>query len=260
MKNFSTLLMLGLIAIVGVFTLDVYLPGMPSMAKDFNVSINMICYTFTGFSIVFSVAQLFYGLLSDHVGRKPILLFGLAIAAIATVICIYAKTYSVFLFGRLLQATGISVFVVVNAIIRDLYTGAKAVQIRTFVVTVSGVSISIAPTIGGLLQDRFDWQAGFLASLVLILATLLYALIFFKESNTKRTSDINNNQKISKSYLQLFSNTNYLKHILIATFAYTVHFSFIIMSANIFIDLLGFSPITFGYLMFIYGGVYFISG
>lgn len=260
MKNISTIFLLGLIATVGVFTLDVYLPGMPSMAEQFDVSITQIGYTFTIFSVVFAICQLFHGTLSDFTGRKPILIGGLIVAAIATLLCINANSYGSLLSARILQATGISAFVVVNAIIRDLYTGTKAIQVRTFVTTVSGVSLSIAPTIGGMLQSRFDWQGGFFISLLLILATLIYAALFFSESNANRSKFSLNVTLIGKSYLALFSNHSYVLHIMLATLAYTVHFSFIIMSANIFINLLGFTPLIFGYLMILYGGVYFISG
>lgn len=260
MKNISTIILLGLIAIVGVFTLDVYLPGIPAMAGEFGVSINLISRTFTSFSIVFSVSQLFHGMLSDYFGRKPLLLGGLAIAAIATFLCINAKTYESLLGARLMQAIGISVFVVVNAIIRDLYTGVKAIQVRTFVTTVSGVSISIAPAIGGLLQDSFNWQGGFIASLFLIMLTFMYTAIFFAESNKKLSQSKLTFTAFTKSYLQLFCDRSYFYNVIIATLAYTMHFSFIIMSAKIFIDLLGFTPLAFGYLMFAYGGVYFISG
>lgn len=260
MKNISTIFLLGLIATVGVFTLDVYLPGMPSMAEQFDVSITQIGYTFTIFSVVFAVFQLFHGTLSDFTGRKPVLIGGLVIAAIATLFCINANSFGSLLSARILQATGISAFVVVNAIIRDLYTGARAIQVRTFVTTVSGVSISIAPTIGGMLQSRFDWQGGFLISLLLILITLIYAALFFSESNTNRSKFVLNFASLGKSYLELFSNRSYVLHIILATLAYTVHFSFIIMSANIFINLLGFTPLIFGYLMISYGGVYFLSG
>ena len=260
MKNLSTIFLLGLIATVGVFTLDVYLPGMPAMAKEFGVSINQISFTFAIFSVVFAISQLFYGVLSDYIGRKPILLGGLFVAAVATAFCITAKNYESLLAARIFQALGISVFVVVNAIIRDLYTGTTAIQVRAFVTTVSGVSISIAPTIGGLLQNHLNWQGGFIASLVLIITALVYAIIFFPESNKNKTKSKLSFIAFTKSYIQLFSDSRYIVHVCAATLAYTVHFSFIIMSAKIFIDLLGFNPLTFGYLMFVYGGIYFVSG
>lgn len=260
MKNTSTIILLVLIAIVGVFTLDVYLPGMPSMAEQFGVSLTDITYTFTAFSVVFAFSQLFHGTLSDVVGRKPIIVSGLAIAAVATFFCINAKSYESLLACRVLQALGISAFVVVNAIIRDLYTGARAVQVRTLVATASGISISIAPTIGGLLQDRFSWQGGFIASLLLIVIALIYALLGFKESNVNRSNERMRMNQIISSYAELFLNRSYLIHITLAMLAYTVHFSFIILSANIFIELLGATPLVFGYLMFVYGGVYFMSG
>jgi DHA1 family bicyclomycin/chloramphenicol resistance-like MFS transporter len=260
MKNFSTILLLSLIAIVGVFTLDVYLPGIPAMAKEFGVSLTQISYTFTVFTVVFAISQIFHGTLSDYLGRKPILLSGLAIAGIATIFCIIAKSYESLLLARILQAIGIAVFVVVNAIIRDLYIGNKAVQVRTFVITMSGVAISIAPTVGGLLQNHFGWQGGFIASLALIVLTFFYVILFFTESNSKRSQEKFNINSFLKSYISLFSNHYYALYVIQATLAYTVHFTFIILSAKIFMEVLGFSPLTFGYLMFIYGGIYFISG
>lgn len=260
MKNLSTLILLLLIAVVGVFTLDVYLPGMTSMAAQFDVSLTQITYTFTAFSVVFAVTQLVHGTLSDVLGRKPIVLGGLAIAAVATLLCIKADTYQSLFAARILQAIGISAFVVVNAIIRDLYTGVRAVQIRTLVATASGISISIAPTVGGLLQSTYDWQGGFIASLILISITLIYAMLFFNETNVNRGAVALSKSELMKSYAKLFSNRLYLIHVMQAMLAYTVHFSFIIMSAKIFMEVLGNSPIAFGYLMIFYGGVYFLCG
>lgn len=258
MKNYSNIILFALIAIVGVFTLDVYLPAMPVMSEELDVSINQIAFTFTGFSIVFAFSQLIHGALSDCYGRKPVLLLGLSIAAIATIFCIIAERYEMFLISRLVQAIGISSFVVLNAIIRDLYTGSKAVQVRTFVTTVGGISISIAPTIGSLLLNKLSWQGGFVVSLLLIAATILFASLFYKESNINRSKF--NAKEILNSYVKLYSNPQYFLHGLQSTLAYTVHFVFIIMSAKIFIQDLGIKPLKFGYLMFGYGAVYFVSG
>lgn len=260
MENLSTLLLLVLIAVVGVFTLDVYLPGMPSMAAQFDVSLTEISYTFTAFSVMFAFMQLVHGTLSDVIGRKPVVLGGLSIAAVATFFCIKAETYEALFAARLLQAMGISAFVVVNAIIRDLYTGVRAVQVRTLVATASGISISIAPTIGGLLHNSYNWQGGFIASLMLIIIAFLYVALFFNESNANRSAVTLRLSELFKSYAALFSNRDYITHIVQAMLAFTVHFSFIIMSAKIFVELLGNTPLVFGYLMIIYGGVYFLCG
>jgi DHA1 family bicyclomycin/chloramphenicol resistance-like MFS transporter len=260
MENLSTLLLLVLIAVVGVFTLDVYLPGMPSMAVQFDVSLTQISYTFTAFSVMFAIMQLVHGTLSDVIGRKPVVIAGLSIAAIATFFCIRAETYAALFAARLVQAMGISAFVVVNAIIRDLYTGVRAVQVRTLVATASGISISIAPTVGGLLHNSYNWQGGFIASLILIIMALIYASFFFKESNVNRSAVTLRLTELFKSYVALFSDRGYLIHIVQAMLAFTVHFSFIIMSAQIFVELLGKTPLVFGYLMILYGGVYFLCG
>ena len=255
--NHSSVLMLILIAVVGVFTLDVYLPSIPTMADQFHVSLKEITYTFTAFSLVFAVAQLFHGAFSDLFGRKPILIFGLLVAAVATIVCIYSTNYEMLFMARILQALGISAFVVVNAIVRDLFVGSKAVQVRTLIATASGVSISVAPTVGGLLQNRLGWQGGFVASLILIAVALIYALIFFSETNLSKA--VKKSEMID-SYMNLFRDRKYLAHVIIAMLSYTLHFTFIVLSATIFINLLGATPITFGYLMIVYGLVYFMGG
>lgn len=258
--NFSTLILLVLIAVVGVFTLDVYLPGMPAMADQLHVSMKEIAYTFTGFSIVFAISQLLHGVFSDYLGRKKVLISGLSIAAFATILCMYAQSYKLLFAARLLQAVGISSFVVVNAIIRDLYTGSKAVQVRTIVATASGISISVAPTIGGFLQERFSWQGGFAASLLLIVVAIIYALMFYTESCSIKSSVKIRVKSLARSYLSLYFDQDYLSHVLITMLAYTVHFTFIILSSDIFIKILGASPFTFGCLMIVYGGIYFLGG
>jgi DHA1 family bicyclomycin/chloramphenicol resistance-like MFS transporter len=106
MDNLPTFFLLLLIAVVGVFTLDVYLPGMPSMAAQFDVSLTQITYTFTAFSIVFAITQMIHGSLSDVIGRKPVVLGGLVIAAAATILCIKADSYWSLFAARLLQAVG----------------------------------------------------------------------------------------------------------------------------------------------------------
>lgn len=255
-NNYSTIILLGLIAIVGVFTLDVYLPGIPSMANEYNVSIPQICLTFTGFSIVFSVFQIFYGVMSDYYGRKPILLIGLFMAGLASLLCMQANNFNTFFAFRLMQALGISVFVVLNAIIRDLYINTQAIRVRTYVTIVSG----IAPSIGGLLENKFGWRGGFEASLLLIVIAFLYTSMFFAESNKILERKKFRTKNIVNSYYALISQKDYLTNILMVTLAYTVHFSFIILSAQIFIKQLEFTPLNFGYLMFIYGFIYFLSG
>lgn len=230
------------------------------MADEFGVSTTDIALTFCWFSIIFAFSQLFHGKISDRVGRKPVLIGGLIIATLATWLCVYSKNYTMLVVARILQAAGISVFVVVQAIIRDLYDGNAAIRARILVTTVSGISISIAPAIGGLLQERFGWQGGFSASLFLIVVTLIYAIIFYRESNTNKDKSKLMLISFISSYLGLFTDKQYITHVMLATFAYTVHFVFIIMSANIFINLLGYTPITFGYLMFIYGAIYFLTG
>ncbi|OGT60427.1 MAG: hypothetical protein A3F14_00285 [Gammaproteobacteria bacterium RIFCSPHIGHO2_12_FULL_43_28] len=258
MKHYYTLLLLLLIAVVGVFTLDVYLPGIPAMAEQFHVNVREIGYTFTGFTIAFAFCQLIYGAISDSFGRKPVLIIGLSIAAIATILCIYAKSYEVLFCARILQALGISSFVVVNAIVRDLYVDGRAVQVRSMIATASGISIAIAPTIGGLLLGRYSWQGGFYASIILIVLALIMTILGYQETKNNISTHIT--LSVASSYLSILKDHQFIFYAMIAMLAYAIHFVFIIMSAEIFIGNYRYTPLQFAYFMIVYGFIYFLAG
>lgn len=249
---------LTLIAISGVFTLDVYLPGIPDASKSLGSSISEINFTFILFSIIFSCGQLFWGPLSDRFGRRPILILGLALATTATVLCAFTQHYWQLLCLRAIQAVGVSCFVVLNAIIRDLYDGSIATRWRAYLAIVSGVSISIAPSIGAIFVDFLGWRGTFLASSLVLLIALLSTKHFFTETYVPT---YHNRKKILSNYLLLIKEkTDFMAHAIQSALAYSIHFCFIILSAYIVMEVVGLNLTQYSVVMFIYGLSWLASG
>ena len=248
-----------LIAISGVFTLDVYLPGIPDATQSLSATIAQLNFTFTLFSIVFACGQLVWGPLSDKFGRKPILLFGLTLASCATIACAFSVEYWQLLCLRGLQAIGASCFVVLNAIVRDLYDGGVATRWRAHLAAVSGLSISIAPSIGALSVSALGWRGTFIASSIVLIVTLVMIKCFYLETGTRNHTS--NTQQILKNYLSLLTNNiDYLMHTLQGAFAYSVHFCFVILSPYLIIDIIGLDLEHYSLVMFIYGLSWLASG
>lgn len=258
--TFSISILVFLVTTVGVFPLDVYLPSIPTMALFFGVSTNQIARTISYFTCCFAISQLINGPLSDAYGRRAVLLVGLLIGGIATSLFLVIHNYSSLIILRIIQAIGLSSFVVTQAIIRDIYTGKTAVKFQIFLAVLSGLLIAISPLFGSVLQNLMGWQGSFIVCSFIIFLTLFYVLFFYHETNQFIDSKKINPRHLKNEYLIILKNPIFIKHAAIATLGFAVHLSFIISSPYFFIKLLNLSTHQFGFIMLIYGIFYLGSG
>jgi DHA1 family bicyclomycin/chloramphenicol resistance-like MFS transporter len=159
-----TAAVLGLLGAVGPFAIDMYLPAMPAIAEGLGTSIVATQGTLTAYFVAFGLAQLVYGPWADAAGRKPPLLFGLALFVLGSVGCAVAPDIATLTAMRALQAAGgAAVMVIPRAIIRDLHTGPEATRLMALVMLVISVSPMLAPLAGSGLLATADWRAIFWA-------------------------------------------------------------------------------------------------
>ena len=143
-------------------SLNLFLPAMPDMAADFNVSQATISLTLSGYLVVTGGLQLLIGPLSDALGRRPIVLGSLTVYAIASLGAAYATTIELFLLARFIQGTAIAGNVLSQAIIRDTSVDQRQAATRiALVAMVMAVGPMIAPVVGGALSDLFGWRSNF---------------------------------------------------------------------------------------------------
>ena len=180
-----------LIALLSAFiplSTDLYLPALPGMSAYFGVSADRINLTLTTFFIFFAMGTLLWGPLSDHYGRKPILLVGLGLYIIASALCAFAWSVNVLVLFRILQAVGGSAAgAVATAVVKDVYSGRKRESVLAIVQSMVTISPAVAPVLGAFLLRILSWRGVFWVLTGIGVVALVGGLLF-EESITQRSS------------------------------------------------------------------------
>src|SRR5258708_28665476 len=184
-KNAITL---GLLAAIGPFAIDMYLPALPTIAADLHASTAATQMTLMAFFVAFGLCQIVYGPVSDMVGRKAPLYVGLTLFTIGSIGCGAAPSIEWLILFRFVQGMGASSSMVIpRAIIRDLHTGVEATRLMATVMLVLSVSPILAPLTGSALIVPFGWRAVFAA--VTVVAALGFVLVAACLRDTRPAED-----------------------------------------------------------------------
>lgn len=192
----SWILLLALLTSLGPLSIDMYIPAFPEMANDFQVSPHRIANTLAAYFLGLALGQLVYGPISDRIGRKKPLYFGLALYCVASLACIVAPNEWALIFARFIQALGGCVGVVMaRAAIRDRLDLQSSSQAFSSMMIVMGIAPVVAPIIGAFILEYFSWHAIFITLTFIGLFCLICVHLFFEEtlSNERRMS-ISTNQ------------------------------------------------------------------
>jgi MFS transporter, DHA1 family, multidrug resistance protein len=182
-KRSLLILILGLLSAIGPFSIDMYLPGFPTIAADLHTTVDYVSYSLSSFFIGICVGQLICGPLLDRFGRKRPLYVGLVIYIVASLGCAMSNSVEQLIGFRFLQALGGCVGMVApGAIVRDTFPVNENAKIFSLLILILGVSPIIAPTVGSYLIVAFGWHAVFIV-LAIITALLLIAVIFFLQES-----------------------------------------------------------------------------
>jgi DHA1 family bicyclomycin/chloramphenicol resistance-like MFS transporter len=179
-KNFYLILILGLLSAIGPFSIDMYLPAFPAIAKGLHTTVAQVMLSLSSFFIGISVGQLLYGPLLERFGRKKPLYAGLCIYLIASVGCALAASVNALIVLRFLQALGGCVgMVAARAMVRDLFEVKENAKIFSLLMLVVAISPIIAPTLGGYVTSMLGWRYVFvmlIAVNIIILAGIYFLL------------------------------------------------------------------------------------
>jgi len=174
------IIVLGALTALGPFSIDMYLPGFPAIARDLSTTTSQVSLSLSSYFIGISAGQLLYGPLMDRYGRKPPLYFGLVLYLLASIACSMCSNIESLITWRLVQAVG-SCAAAVGAVVmvRDFFPVSESSRVFSLLVLVLGTSPMLAPTIGGYVTEGLGWQTIFiiLAGLsVLLLMAVRYLL------------------------------------------------------------------------------------
>jgi DHA1 family bicyclomycin/chloramphenicol resistance-like MFS transporter len=182
-----------LIALLSAFvplSTDLYLPALPGMSAYFNVGADRINLTLTVFFIFYALGTLVWGPLSDHYGRKPILVSGLILYVISSALCASMWSIDGLILCRIFQAIGGSAAgAVATAIVKDVYSGKKRMSVLAIVQSMVLISPALAPVLGAFLLKVMSWR-GVFWTLTGIGVLALFGSLLFEESIAQRSSGV----------------------------------------------------------------------
>jgi MFS transporter, DHA1 family, multidrug resistance protein len=201
------------------------------------------------FMVGFAGGQLAFGPLSDRIGRRPALLFGCVLFAVAAVGCACAPTLTTLAFWRFVQGLGAAAGSVITfAIIRDLFSGAAGRSRLSYISVVGTIAPIVAPTVGGLIATWQGWRAVFFW--LAAAGALLVIILFFslEESLPTRNRHALRPRHLVTNYWRVLSHRTCLLYLLIGGFSFGALFAYVSGSAFVFIDVFGVDPRIYGAL------------
>jgi DHA1 family bicyclomycin/chloramphenicol resistance-like MFS transporter len=239
---------LALLTALGPLSTDMYLPSLPAIAQDLGASTAETQMTLSSFLLGFAVGQFVYGPVSDKVGRKPVLVAGLAIFILASAACTVAPSIEALIGARFLQALGASgPIVLARAIVRDLYEGPRAGRELSRMGTIMGLVPAIAPIFGGLLHEAFGWRSTFAATILFGLALAATVILRLPETIPARSPAPLSFPMILRGFGTLLRHPAYRVNVALAGLAYGGLFAFISGSSFVLQGVYGLGELPYAF-------------
>jgi DHA1 family bicyclomycin/chloramphenicol resistance-like MFS transporter len=173
---FEFVLMIAFMMALGSMSIDNLLPAFDPIAADYSLSsVNEVQLILTVYMVGFGVMQLFYGPISDVIGRRPTLMIGLVIFAIGSFIALFAPTFEVLLFARAIQGMGAAATRILSvAIVRDRFHGREMARVMSIVMMIFLIVPVFAPSIGSFFLLFGSWHVIFVSMLVMALTLAVW--------------------------------------------------------------------------------------
>lgn len=252
-------LILGLVSAIGPFAIDMYLPALPSIGTSLGASAAAVQMSLTVFFITTGICQLFYGPLSDIIGRKPPILFGLALFAAGSIGCALAPSIEVLIAFRIVEAVGACAGMSIpRAIVRDMHTGPEATRLMSLLMLVFSISPILAPLTGSVVINIVGWRGIFWA------VTLAAILGFILMSTMQPETRLAGARKGSTwwgavaGYRKLLADRSFMGLTLVSAFGVSSFFVYIAHSSFVLINHYGLSPTDYS-LLFALNAVSFFA-
>jgi len=248
-RYISLVLILGGLTALTPFSIDMYLPGFPAIAKDLATSASKVSLSLSSFFIGISLGQLLYGPLLDRFGRKIPLYIGLSVYILASIGCVFAQTIDALIGLRVIQALGSCAASVASiTLVRDLFPVEENAKVFALLMLVLGASPMIAPTAGGYIVSSIGWHAVFIV-LTLICALIFFCSIFWLPPG--KAPDLEYSLKpilITKSFYSVFTTPQFYTYCFTGSLMFSGLFAYVASSPIIFMNIFGVSQKTYGWI------------
>lgn len=262
-KIFSLPTLLVLSVFVSEMALDLYTPALPYIAHYFNVSNDLSQLTLSTCLVGFGLGSLTHGPISDVIGRRTVLLWSFIIFIFSTFACAFATSVHGLIIARFFQGYGIGAAPIITlAVIRDIYPPKEASRLMSLTGGVIALAPAIAPSIGGLLTQAYDWRSCFYVLLwvggLLLVPLFLYMPETLNRSKDKSPTLIGFFKDLYVDTKFLIVNPDFINVVIISSFMVACIWMYIGVAPFAF-QLMGVSPLEFGFFYGITVGGYIIG-
>ena len=243
------ILVLGLLAGLTPLAIDAYLPSFPAIADSLDQDIEHIQLTLSTYLMFFAIFQIFYGPISDAIGRRKTIFMGLTVFMLGSIVCAFSGSYESLIIGRIIQAIGgAGVAVGIPAMVKDNLTTNQFAKAISMVMLVMALAPLVAPILGGAILVISSWHGifVFLAALSIVAMVLFYRMIP-ETLPPERRSPLSFSNSL-KNYAQLIKNPFVLGYIVSGSFHFGGMMCFVTGASFVYIKLYGIDEGIFGFL------------
>lgn len=249
-------LVLALSACLTQFATDIYLPSFPSMAKALQVPLSTIQGTLSIYLLGVCMSQVVYGPVSESIGRKKPLVFGIGLMLVGSLLCAFSPSAEMLYVSRLVQGVGAGACSALwRTIFRDQFSGKDLAKYSSYLVIFIIFCVPAAPALGGLLEETLGWRSNFGFMAFLGGGVLLLLLLAFKDTLKPQNRTPLSVKGAAQKYMMLIKSPTFMGVGLAVFFTYGGAFTWYAIGPVLLMEHRGVTPTEFGYLNLIMAGV-----
>ncbi len=245
----SLILILGTLTALVPFTVDMYLPGFPEIAKDLHTTTAEVALSLSSFLLGITFGQLLYGPLLDRFGRKIPLYLGMILFVLSSLCCVWVTNINELILLRFIQAVGgCSAAVTSMTLVRDLFPVKDSAKVFSLLMLMVGLSPMLAPTIGSYVTDAYGWHAVFITLAGMGSFVILTVTLFVPNSYVPDKSFSLKPVPIIKNFLSVLREPAFYTYALTGAIAFGGLLAYVASSPLIFREVFMVDTKTYGWI------------